>query len=78
MAAYTPPPSPGGLRSPRKQALAMGTDPAGFQGGLEYDAQAGVPVLPGMPLGTYQSLPPQISSVGGAINTPTPFTNLKK
>lgn len=78
MAAYTPMPSPGDLRSPRKRALEIGTTPAGFQGGLEYDAQAGVPVLPGMPLGTYQSLPPQISGVGGPVNTPVPFTNLKK
>lgn len=76
--AYTPMPSPGGLRSSRKRALEIGTTAAGFQGGLEYDAQAGVPVLPGMPLGAATTLPPQISQVGGPVNTPTPFANLKR
>lgn len=78
MAAYTPPRSPGNLRSPRNRALEIGTTLAGFQGGLQYDAQAGVPVLPGMPLGIARELPPQISQEGGPINTPVPFTNLKK
>lgn len=77
MAAYTPPPSPGPLRSSRKQALAMGTDPQGFGGQIDYDVQAGVPRLPGMPTGAATTLPPQLSYEGGAVNPSTPFV-LKK
>lgn len=79
MAAYTPPPSPGALRSSRKRALEIGTERAGFQGGVGYDAQAGVPLISGVTTaGHYVELPPQISTAGGAINPATPFTNLKK
>lgn len=76
--AYRPPPSPGNLRSSRKRALEIGTQPSGFQGVMEYDAQAGVPKVPGMPTGHYVEQPPMISTAGSAINTPTPFSNLKK
>ena len=79
MAAYTPPPSPGDLRSSRKRALEIGTERAGFQGGVGYDARAGVPMVAGVTTsGHYVELPPQISTAGSPINTTTPFTNLKK
>ncbi len=79
MAAYIPPRSPGSLRSSRNRALEIGTDRAGFQGGVEYDAHAGVPKLPGVTTaGHYVEQPPMISSSGSPINTSTPFANLKK
>lgn len=79
MAAYTPPPSPGSLRSSRKRALEMGTERSGFQGVVGYDSQAGVPQVAGVTTsGHYVEQPPMISSVGGSINTPMPFANLKK
>ena len=79
MAAYTPPPSPGTLRSSRKIALEKGTSRGGFAGVADYDSAAGVPVLPGVTTsGHYQELAPQISTSGSPINTPTPFGNLNK
>jgi len=74
MAAYTPPPSPGALRSSRNRALEIGTTREGFQGGVSYDAQAGVPVLPGVTTaGHYVEQPPMVGGPGGPINTPKPF-----
>lgn len=64
--------SPGTLRSPRKQALAMGTSPAGFMdSGAMYDSQAGVPK--DMSGGHYQSQGPFVSTAGSPINTSIPF-----
>lgn len=68
--AYTPPPSPGELRSSRKRALEIGTNPSGFQP-ANYDAQAGTPT--GQTGGTYREQPPQITQVGGPINPSKPF-----
>lgn len=76
MAAYTPPPSPGTLRSSRKRALEIGTERSGFEGTIPYDATAGVPV--GASTGHYVQRPPAVGGPGGSINTPTPFANLKK
>jgi len=73
---YTPPPSPGALRSPRKRALEIGTSPSGFPDSIAFDMQAGVPAS--MAGGTYQSQGPFVSERGGPINAPTPFANLKK
>lgn len=70
------PTSPGGLRSPRKRALEIGTAPAGFASGVPYDATAGVPASAAG--GHYVELPPQVSQSGAPINTSTPFANLKK
>lgn len=79
MAAYTPPPSPGALRSSRKRALEIGTERSGFQGVAGYDAAAGVPMVSGVTTsGHYVEQPPMISTKGSAINTTTPFANLKK
>lgn len=79
MAAYTPPPSPGTLRSSRNRALEIGTDRAGFQGGVAYDAAAGVPVVAGVTTaGHYVEMPPMVGGAGGAVNTSVPFANLKK
>lgn len=79
MAAYTPPPSPGGLRSSRTRALEIGTERSGFQGGVGYDAHAGVPMVQGVTTaGHYVEQRPMISTAGGAINTSVPFANLKK
>ena len=77
MAAYTPPPSPGDLRSPRNRALEIGTERAGFGDQMPYDTQAGVPMVPGMPTGIARDIGPQLSYVGGAINPAAPFA-LKK
>ncbi len=77
--AYRPPPSPGNLRSSRNRALEIGTQRSGFAGAAEYDAQAGVPMLPGVTTaGHYVEQPPMISTSGSPINTTTPFSNLKK
>lgn len=64
----------GDLRSPRKRALEIGTDPSGFQE-TPYDAQAGTP--PEEAGGTYRELEPQVEGGPGPVNTPTPFSNLK-
>lgn len=72
------PTSPGDLRSPRKRALEIGTSPAGFGPTIPYDAQAGVPLIPGVTTsGHYRELPPGTSDVGSPINAPIPFA-LKK
>lgn len=73
---YTPPPSPGALRSPRKRALEIGTALSGFPEPMAFDTQAGVPSA--MAGGTYQTQGPFISERGGPINAPTPFANLSK
>ena len=79
MAAYTPPPSPGALRSSRKRALEIGTERSGFQGVAEYDAQAGVPLVGTVTTkGHYVEQKPMTSAVGSPINPSTPFANLKK
>ena len=39
-----PPPSPGDLRSPRKRALEIGTDPARFHTDLPQDHAGGFPI----------------------------------
>lgn len=67
MAAYTPPPSPGRLRTPRDRALEIGTDRAGFT----------APMAPDIEAPQVQLLGPQLSYQGGPINPSTPFT-LKK
>ena len=71
------PTSPGSLRSPRTQALKMGTDPRGFEGQMPYDAHAGIPMGTPSAGQKYQSAGPFLSESGGPINTPTPFANLK-
>lgn len=64
--------SPGHLRSPRKQALAMGTNSALFSDlGADYDANAGTPKSASG--GHYQSQGPFVSPSGSPINTATPF-----
>lgn len=74
MAAYRPPPSPGHLRSSRNRALEIGTTREGFQGGISYDAQAGVPLVTGVTTsGHYVEQPPAVGGPGGPINTPKPF-----
>ncbi len=79
MAAYTPPPSPGPLRSSRKRALEIGTERSGFQGGVGYDANAGVPQIANVTTsGHYVEQKPMVGGAGGSINTPVPFANLKK
>lgn len=79
MAAYTPPKSPGALRSSRNRALEIGTERSGFQGGVGYDAAAGVPMVAGVTTaGHYVEMPPHVGGPGGAVNTPVPFANLKK
>lgn len=74
MAAYRPPPSPGHLRSSRNRALEIGTTREGFQGGISYDSQAGVPVVAGVTTaGHYVEQPPAVGGPGGPINTSKPF-----
>lgn len=74
MAAYTPPRSPGALRSSRNRALEIGTTREGFQGGVGYDSRAGVPEIAGMTTsGHYVEQPPAVGGPGGPINTPKPF-----
>jgi hypothetical protein len=68
-------PHPGlGTRTSRTRALEIGTDPAGFDEKMDYDPQAGHPILPGLPGGHYVEQPPQISPSGPApINQPNPI-----
>ncbi len=63
--------SPGSLRSPRKQALSMGTSPSLFTGEAAYDSQAGVPSA--MAHGHYQDLPPQLDTNTKPMDSTTPF-----
>jgi hypothetical protein len=57
----------------------MGTERSGFQGGIGYDAAAGVPMVAGVTTaGHYVEMPPHVGGPGGAVNTPVPFANLKK
>lgn len=63
--------SPGSLRSPRKQALAMGTAPGTLSEGVAYDSNAGVPSS--MAGGHYQTQGPFVTASGSPINTTTPF-----
>lgn len=58
--------SPGGLRSSRKRALEIGTDPAGFTGDVPYDTQSGHPVTAETPEAVYEEQPPAVSSGGSA------------
>lgn len=71
------PTSPSTLRTPRTQALKMGTDPRGFEGQIPYDAHAGIPMGVTGAGQSYQSAGPFVGGPGGAINTATPFANLK-
>lgn len=56
--------SPGSLRSSRKRALEIGTEPAGFEDGAKYDAQGGHPVSPDYPERTYEEQAPQTTEGG--------------
>ena len=42
------------MRSSRTQAIKMGTNPKGFEGGVGYDAQGGHPIMPGLPAQHYR------------------------
>ena len=52
------------LRSPRSRAVDIGTDPAGFAGAPDYDAQGGHPILPESPERRYEEQPPSITESG--------------
>lgn len=71
------PTSPSTLRTPRTQALKMGTDPRGFEGQIPYDAHAGIPASAPSAGQSYQSAGPFVGGGSGPVNTPTPFANLK-
>lgn len=62
--------------TPRKQALAIGTDPAGFAGGVDMEgdaARAGHPSLPGFPsISGYKEQAPGVSGPGTVAHD-TPF-----
>ncbi|MEE9592239.1 MAG: hypothetical protein V3W28_01510 [Thermoplasmata archaeon] len=58
-------PSPGNLRSPRKRALEIGTEPAGFAG-IDYDSQGGHPVTPETPRREYAEQDPAVTDTGPA------------
>lgn len=66
-------PSPGKLRSPRSRALEIGTTPAGFVEGPEYDARGGHPVTAETPRQDYDEQMPAVSGGGAPINQPSPF-----
>lgn len=73
------PTSPGGLRSPRKRALEIGTSPSGFiEDAMQFHTQAGIPTSTPGAQGTYQSQGPFVGGGTGAIDTPVPFANLAK
>lgn len=64
--------SPGSLRSPRSQALSMGTTPGMFLAEAPYDCCAGVPSV--MAGGHYQDQSPQIDTNTKSLDTTVPFT----
>jgi len=63
--------SPGTLRTPRSRALEIGTNPKGFEGGIDYDPQAGVPS--GTQADHYQDQKPAVSG-GKPSEGIKPFT----
>lgn len=67
------PTSPSTLRTPRTQALKMGTDPRGFADQIPYDAHAGIPMGVTGAGQSYKSAGPFVSAEGSPINTPKPF-----
>ncbi len=54
----------GDLRSPRKRALEIGTDPAGFTGDVPYDTQGGHPVTSELSEAVYEEQAPAVSAGG--------------
>lgn len=65
-------------RTPRKRALEIGTQPAGFEGGLEICGACGHPVLAGVAHGHYADNAPP-ANIGGQAAQPqgSPFKDLK-
>jgi len=63
-----------GMRTSRTQAIDMGTNPKGFEGGIEYCAQCGHPVGGALPHTHYDQPKP---SVGGGSALPIQFNPIK-
>lgn len=72
--AYTPPKT---TRTPRTRALEIGTDPAGFAGGVDMEgdaARAGHPSVPGLAsISGYKEQAPAVVDQGSVLHQ-TPFT----
>jgi hypothetical protein len=67
------PTSPGDLRSSRKRALEIGTNPKGFAETPAYDSQAGVPA--NMAGGHYESAGPFVGGGSqGPVDVSKPFS----
>lgn len=65
--------SPGKLRSSRKRALEIGTDPAKFRPLSDYSTQDGHPVGIGMPRQAYKPVevkPPDAKPAAKTVGTP--------
>jgi hypothetical protein len=59
----------GNLRSPRKRALEIGTNPQGFGDQTAYNPQGGYPNTAGMPSGTYKEQAPAVGGAGEPIQS---------
>ena len=59
----------GNLRSPRKRALEIGTNPAGFGDAVDYDVQGGHPVSVENPKRVYQEQVPAVGGTGEPIQS---------
>lgn len=69
-----------GMRTPRTRAIEIGTDPAGFAGGVDMEgdpARAGHPALPGLPVSTYKEQAPAIAGTSPSQGV-VPYSNLKR
>lgn len=68
--------SPTNLTTPRNRAISIGTDPAGFTGGVDMEgdaARAGHPSAPGLPVGGYKEQDPAFKDAPSATPA-SPFT----
>lgn len=59
----------GDLRNPRKRALEIGTNPAGFGDEIPYDPQGGHPITPEQSKGQYEEPPPAVGGTGEPVQT---------
>ena len=59
----------GNLRSSRKRALEIGTNPAGFGDPVDYDVRGGHPVTADQPRREYKEQTPAVGGTGEPIQS---------
>jgi hypothetical protein len=60
-------------RTPRTRALEIGTDPAGFEGAIDYIPQAGVPASAGGQAKLAETMPPRPQPAHKPSRHPVPY-----